>query len=145
LEGEGLARSRIESLGLETVEIISSLGASEDFACRETLDWAIDLGGDTPEKTIDLSEEFMAKFAQRDLNAAADWLDDFQGHPTVKDRLTARYAMVLGATDPEAAQPWIAKIQDEKERNSVFRDTIYQWEKDDPEGFAEWEADPHRK
>lgn len=55
--------------------------------------------------------------------------------------------MVLGATDPEAeaAQPWIAKIQDEKERNSVLRNTIYQWEKDDPEGFAEWEAHPHRE
>lgn len=89
----------------------------------------------------------MAIFAQRDLKAAADWLDDFQGHPTVKDQLTARYAMVLGATDPEAeaAQPWIAKIQDEKERNSVLRNTIYQWEKDDPEGFAEWEAHPHRE
>lgn len=139
LEDEGLARSRIESLGLETEEIISSLGASEDFACREILDWAIDLGGGTPEKALDLPEGLMATFAQRDLNAAADWLDEFQGHPAVKDQLTARYAMVLGATDPEAAQTWIAKIQDEKERNSVSRHTLYQWKEDDPRSFAEWQ------
>lgn len=140
LEGTGLARSRAESLGLEAEELIAILEPWEDLGSEETLEWAIDLGGDTPEKTLNLQESFMARFAQKDLERAGEWLRKFEGSPLVRDEMTKRYAMVLSSVDPEATLPWIERIQNAKTRDWVNRNTLITWEFEDPEGFAEWKA-----
>jgi hypothetical protein len=140
LEGDGLARSRIEALGVGAEEIIASLESSEDLGSEETLEWAIDLGGETPERTYDHQDVFMGRFCVKDLDRAGQWLREFEGSPLVRDRLTNRYAMILGLVDPEAALPWIESIQDEEKRERTMRNTLYDWETEDPQSFAEWQA-----
>ena len=136
MEGEGLAKSRVESLGLGTEEMVDALESSEDFGSRETLEWAIALSGDTPERTLGLIDVFMGKFAVQDLAGAGEWLQKFEGSQLVRDEATKRYAAILGSTEPEAALNWIEKIQDEKTRERMKRSTLIGWEIEDPEGFA---------
>ncbi len=139
LEEKGLARTRVESLDLEASEIVAILEPLEDLGSEETLEWAISLGGEEPEKTLNLQESFMAKFAQTDLEGAAKWLKEFDGSALVRDEMTKRYAMVLSAVDPEAALPWIERVENPITREWVKGNLLITWEIDDPEGFARWQ------
>ena len=138
MEGEGLAKSRMEALGLGTEEIVTALESSEDFGSKETLEWAIELNAASPERTLGLIDVFMGKFAVQDLAGAGEWLQKFEGSQLVRDEATKRYAAILGSTEPEAALNLLEKIQNKKTRDRMKRNTLIGWEIEDPEGFAEW-------
>ena len=140
MEGDGLARSRADTMELTLEELLPVLSTLEDYGSRETLEWAIDLGGESPEKALGLQDVFLSKFAQQDLAGAAEWLNNFEGALVVRDKLTERYAMVLSCVDPESALEWCAQVQDEERREWVTRNTLVTWEIEDPKGYAEWKA-----
>ena len=140
MEGDGLARSRAEAMELTLEELLPVLSSLEDYGSRETLEWAMELGGESPEKTLDLQDVFLSKFAQQNLAGAAEWLNNFEGAPVVRDKLTERYALVLSCVDPESALAWCAQVQDRERRESVTRNTLETWEVVDPGSYAEWKA-----
>jgi hypothetical protein len=138
MEGEGLAKSRMEALGLGTEEIVTALESSEDFGSKETLEWAIELNAASPERTLGLIDVFMGRFAVQDLEGASEWMRKFEGSQFVRDEVTKRYAAILGSTEPEVALNWIEKIQDKQAGERMKRNTLIGWEAEDPEGFAKW-------
>jgi len=140
IDGEGLAKSRMKALGLEPEEIVNALESSEDFGSQETLEWAIELSDEAPERALGLLDVFMGKFAVQDLEGAGKWLRKFKGSPLVRDEVTKRYVMILSITEPEAALSWIEQIRDEKTREWIKKSTLIGWEIEDPESFAEWSS-----
>ncbi len=75
-------------------------------------------------------QTIVSSWANRDLNAAGEWLNAQPASPA-QDLARGSFAMQVARRDPESAMEWAKSVSEENQRFSAIRNVHQQWRKKD--------------
>ncbi|CAN5407760.1 hypothetical protein BH23VER1_BH23VER1_21860 [soil metagenome] len=137
------ARQRIDQLGIAPEDVATAFDDGPllrriDADPAELLDWMQDV--QTPEQLQKSFPHALRRWAERDYNAAAEWLGQMDSSP-LKDAAIERFSQTVTGIDPQAAIIWAGEIQDTHLRARALVGAAERWIVSDKPTADRWLAD----
>jgi len=141
--GVDRARQRVEELGItnrEVSEYLTTTGHSfvNDSGANQVFNWMREvLSADEWGQAF---PNAIAQWAQRDYNAAGEWLGQQESSPE-KDRAVQSFVQTVSPVDPQSAVIWAESIKGEKARAASIVYAAEQWLAKDQPAAEKWLAE----
>lgn len=136
------AREQVEAMDLSKEELGAFLERNRhqlvNTQPEETLAWLRDV--QSPEDQAKLLPDMVGSWAERDFNAAGEWLGRMEASP-VKDATIERYVQTVVRVDPQAALVWAGTISESGMRAIATVSAVEQWIARDRPAAENWMAE----
>jgi hypothetical protein len=118
----------------EKAAVAGGLTGVRDDAGKWT-DWVI--ANVPPDKASKTVAAMIEKWAVRDYNAAAGWLNQADPGP-LRDEAVSHYAKAIAPVEPVAAAGWAESLPEGKTRDEALENVYTGWMKKDPAAAREF-------